>query len=68
MYPLVLDLAKRDAAGACLSCVTGWRGLSGVGFFYPSVLQAWCQSFNATDMRIEYPYGNTKEISSADGF
>ena len=29
IYPLVLDLAKRDAADACLSCVTGWV----LGFF-----------------------------------
>jgi len=24
---------------------------------------SWCQIFNATDLWIEYPYGNTKEVS-----
>ena len=32
------------------------------------ILLTWSQTSNATDMRIEYPYGNTKEISPADGF
>ena len=34
IYPLVLDLAKRDAADACLSCVTGWvLGFSTQAFY-----------------------------------
>ena len=31
-------------------------------------LNSWSQIYSATDMRIEYPYGNTKEVSSADVF